>query len=62
MTHVPQDERSKPMTRERPETGGEAAARLEALKRRLREHSPLEDLGPLFGPEARGEKPSGHHS
>lgn len=30
---------------------------LEAMRRRLAEHSPLEDLGPLFGPKARGQGP-----
>ena len=34
----------------------EARATLEAMGRRLRQHSPLEELGPLFAPEARGEK------
>lgn len=27
---------------------------LEAMRRKLEEHSPLEDLGPLFGPQAQG--------
>ncbi|MFQ6539105.1 MULTISPECIES: hypothetical protein [Aphanothece] len=37
---------------------------LETMRRRLRSHSPLEDLGPLFGPEAqgRGENRAGEPS
>ncbi len=29
---------------------------LEAMRRQLVEHSALEDLGPLFGPEAQGKR------
>lgn len=28
---------------------------LRAMEQKLRQHSALEDLGPLFGPEARGQ-------
>jgi hypothetical protein len=28
---------------------------LRAMERKLRQHSALEDLGPLFGPEAQGQ-------
>ncbi len=32
---------------------------LEAMQQRLQRHSALEDLGPLFAPEAQGLQPSG---
>lgn len=42
-----------------PPPAGQAARRqlgdsLRAMERQLRQHSALEDLGPLFGPEAQG--------
>ncbi|CAK6701063.1 hypothetical protein VB734_08295 [Synechococcus sp. BA-124 BA4] len=30
---------------------------LDAMRRQLEEHSALEDLGPLFGPQAQGQVP-----
>lgn len=39
--------------REAPQPASGSA--LEAMRRRLLEHSPLEDLGPLFSPQARGQ-------
>jgi hypothetical protein len=33
---------------------GKRRSTLEVMRRRLEEHSPLEELGPLFGPEAQG--------
>jgi hypothetical protein len=30
---------------------------LEVMRRQLEQHSPLEDLGPLFGPQAQGQGP-----
>jgi hypothetical protein len=38
--------------------GGEGtAAKLDAMRQRLQEHSALEDLGPLFGRKAQGQEP-----
>jgi len=38
--------------------GGEGtAAKLDAMRQRLQEHSALEDLGHLFGPQAQGQEP-----
>lgn len=33
---------------------GKRRSTLEVMRRKLEEHSPLEELGPLFGPEAQG--------
>jgi hypothetical protein len=33
----------------------EPRGRLDALRRELERHSALEDLGPLFGPQAQGQ-------
>jgi hypothetical protein len=40
--------------------GQNTATDLAVLRQRLLEHSPLEDLGPLFAPEAQGENSSPH--
>lgn len=37
-----------------PPEAGETRATLEAMRRRLRQHSALEDPGSLFSPEAQG--------
>jgi hypothetical protein len=38
--------------------GGEGtAAKVDAMRKRLQEHSALEDLGPLFSSEAGGQEP-----
>lgn len=51
-----QDEAATPPSND-PETGRPRTA-LEAVRRKLEEHSALEDLGPLFGPEAQGRRQS----
>jgi len=48
-----QDESAPPPSEA--QEAGKPHSTLEAMRRQLEEHSPLEDLGPLFGPKAQGK-------
>jgi len=48
----PDDSHRDPQRRQ-----ADLTATLRGMEQRLRRHSPLEDLGPLFGPEAQGREP-----
>jgi hypothetical protein len=53
-SHHEQEGMASPESSAPPE---EPRGTIEAMRQQLEQHSALEDLGPLFGPEANGQEP-----